>query len=124
MSEETRYVVISPEGEELCGFAPDGSPVLDFEPKHGPCYFHTAAAAIQTARQLTARAGNPPTPFLVSERRIPAEVIVTRLEPAHALHARFHAVEVELMCLPTRKGGKRNPGNRPLGGPPTWRDGR
>lgn len=72
MSEDTRYVVISPEGEELCGFDPDGVPILDFEPKHGPCYFLTAAAALQIARMLTARAGNPSAPFLVSERRIPA----------------------------------------------------
>lgn len=131
-----RYVVLNGEGCVLEGIRPDGSVAMDFEPKH-PLLFHSAEMAYRTAAALHAMSHGVET-FLVAEREVPAaeradadvctdsgtvSVDVTR-HPSD--YAPFHSVEVELMCLPERRGGrgKRNPGNRPWGGPPTWRDGR
>lgn len=131
-----RYVVMNGEGCVIDGIRPDGSVSMDFEPKH-PLLFHSAEEAYRTADSLHAMSRGVET-FLVAERDVPAaerddadvctdsgtvSVDVTR-HPSD--YTPFHAVEVELMCLPERRGGrgKRNPGNRHWGGPPTWRDGR
>lgn len=132
-----RYVVLNGEGCILEGFHTDGSASMDFEPKH-PLLFDSAETAYQIAAALHAMSRGVET-YLVAERYVPAtdcdddddaetdsltlNVYVTR-HPSN--YTPFHAVEVELMCLPERRGGrgKRNPGNRPCGGQPTWRDGR
>ena len=125
----TRYIVMNGEGCVLEGIRPDGSAAMDFEPKH-PLLFQSAEAAYRTADALHVMSGRIET-YLVAER---ADAYVCtdsgNLTVDYTQHPSdytpFHAVEVDLICLPERPGGrgKRNPGNRPCGGPPTWREGR
>ena len=124
-----RYVVMNGEGCVIEGIRPDGSGAMDFEPKH-PLLFKSAEAAYRTADALHVMSGRIET-YLVAERD-DADVctdsgnVTVDYTQHQSDYTPFHAVEVEIMCLHERRGGlgKRNPGNRPLGGPPTWRDGR
>ena len=130
----TRYIVMNGEGCVLECIRPDGSAAMDFEPKH-PLLFQSAEAAYRTADALHVMSGRIET-FLVAERDVPAAEradvctdsgnVTVDYTKHPSDYTPFHAVEVELMCLPERRGGrgKRNPVNRPWGGPPTRRDGR